>query len=195
MTEGLLRQRRNLFICCILLWAMKFGGISLTKISLAGFELSFKNPDVITLSIWLAFAYFFYRYYQYFIADGMEKLHAEKEFLLNKYCNEKIKYLYDKYRPSQKCECNYTFSNLKSQKWIITFSEHNDWEGNLEVMGTKKINKLSLFKGGTQACMHIVFRSTVVTDYLLPFFFAFGILYYCGKNDWQGSFINFFNFS
>jgi hypothetical protein len=74
MSDSLLRQRRNLIITCALLWLLKFGGVSFTKLSLAGFDIEFTRPHVITLSLWIAYTYFFYRYYVYFVADGLHKL-------------------------------------------------------------------------------------------------------------------------
>lgn len=70
MNEGLLRQRRNLFTVCVLLWAFKYGQVQFTKMSVAGFDITFNRPEVLYLSLWAAFGYFFYRYYQYFVRHG-----------------------------------------------------------------------------------------------------------------------------
>lgn len=47
MGDGLLRQRRNLITTCVLLWLMKYGGVSFSKFSLAGFDVEFKNPEAL----------------------------------------------------------------------------------------------------------------------------------------------------
>ena len=86
MTESLLRQRRNLIITCVLLWMLKYGGVSFTKLSFAGFDIEFARPHVLTLSIWIAYAYFLYRYYLYFLSEGVTKLQSATENAINAKC-------------------------------------------------------------------------------------------------------------
>src|SRR6478735_9451210 len=74
MSEGLLRQRRNLLIVCILLWFARYAGVTLNKANFAGFDVEIKNMEAMFTALWLAFAYFLSRYYQYFSSEGPDKV-------------------------------------------------------------------------------------------------------------------------
>jgi hypothetical protein len=123
MSEGLLRQRRNLIMSCILLWLMKYGGIHLHKLSIAGFEVEFERPEVIVLALWIAFSYFLYRYYQYFASDGLPKLVAEYANSLDTKCMPLIqsRVLAAHPTPHNMPDCRYCV--LKRDGWKINGQE------------------------------------------------------------------------
>lgn len=195
MGEGILRQRRNLLITCVLLWVMKYGGVTFSKFSLAGFDVAFKNPDALVLSIWIAFAYFLYRYYQYFSDEGVDKLQRVFNAALEKKCEPIIQSLVKSKFPTNNDAIRYSYAFLKRDRWVYKGhalgGEYDPSTGT--VIGNEHfelaIGRRKLWKGILSGVMDSIFRNSVVTDYLLPFVLAFFILYYCGTNDWSGSFL------
>ncbi len=191
MGEGLLRQRRNLIIICVLLWIMKFGGATFSKFSLAGFDISFKNPDVLPLSIWLAYAYFLYRYYQYFSHEGVKKLQEIFGKALEEKCESIICKIVKQQSPTNNDALRYSYSSLKSDNWVYkgyALGEYNTATSSSSVEHFEiPISRLKLWRGVLPAYLDATFRNSVVTDYILPFIFADYVLYYCGGNDWDGS--------
>ena len=119
MSEGLLRQRRNLFITCALLWFMKYGGVRLHKMALAGFDVELARPEVMTLALWIAFAYFLYRYYQYFASDGLPKLESEYSKAFETKCMPLIKNRVMAAYPRLHNDPDYRYFMLKQNGWII----------------------------------------------------------------------------
>lgn len=192
MSDGLLRQRRNLIIVCILLWMMKSGGVTFSKLSFVGFDIAFKNPDVVIQLIWLAFAYFFFRYYQYFATDGINKIQDTLTRAYDQRCNPIIRQLVNDESQNGIDKCNntlYEYSVLRKNHWIFNYYPKTGFKDqSIDI----KITRWKLKKGILLAWIDTFFRNTVGTDYLLPFFFAFFILYYCGSYDWDGSFFRFF---
>ncbi len=196
MGEGLLRQRRNLITTCVLLWLLKFGGVTFTGFSIGGVDVEFGNPDALVVAIWLAFWYFLYRYYQYFSSEGIEKLHRVFEAALDKKCAPIIKRIVkDKY-PTNNDAILYSYIFLKASEW--QYNGHTLGGSYDPNTGTTPRNEafvlsirpLALWRGILAAVFDSIFRNSVVTDYLLPFMLALFILYYCGSSDWRGSFLS-----
>ena len=193
MSEGLLRQRRNLFIVCAILWLMKYGGITLKKLSLAGFELEFARPEALILALWLAYAYFLYRYYQYFTNEGLEQLRSVYAKALNERCEPIIRGIVKGAYPQSNDQMLYAFPVLRQNGWVYRGQYYDrDEDGTAkEVLSFElPIKLVALRRGVFQAVIESTFRSSVVTDYLLPFALAAFVLWYCGSANWPGSFLN-----
>ena len=73
MSQGLLRQRRNLMGISILLPLYLFSGFSLDKINILGNQVNINNPKIITISMIVLFFYYFLRYWQYFNEENYVK--------------------------------------------------------------------------------------------------------------------------
>lgn len=191
VTEGLLRQRRNLIITCALLWLMKYGGVTFSKFSLAGFDVTFGNPEALTLSLWIAFVYFLFRYYQYFSSEGVATLTKVLGQALEVKCAPRIRSLVKSECPDNHDAVGYSYQHLKNWQWVYRGQKiGGDSLGQQVIVGAIElpISKWKLRNGIAAALLDTTFRNSVVTDYLLPFIFAAGIIWYCGANDWRGSF-------
>jgi hypothetical protein len=194
--DGLLRQRRNLIVTCVLLWLMKYGGVTFSKFSLAGFDVVFKNPNALILSIWIAFTYFLYRYYQYFSDEGIAKLQQVFSAALEQRCEPIIRKLVKEKCLTNNDSIGYSYEALKRNRWQYQAHALGPYDpGSGSVSNDKfeiPIGRWQLRKGILLAVMGSIFRNSVVTDYLLPFVVACGVLYYCGINDWNGSFLRLY---
>lgn len=194
MGDGLLRQRRNMITTCVLLWLLKYGDVNFSKLSLAGFDVQFKNPEALILAIWIAFAYFLYRYYQYFSGEGTVKLKKVFEAAFEQKCEPIILNLVKSRHPTNNDALRYSYAFLKRNGWLYKGQAlggpydpaTGTSPGNEQFELT--IRRRQLWKGILSAIADSVFRNSVVTDYLLPFALACFILYYCGTDDWKGSF-------
>lgn len=197
MGEGLLRQRRNLIITSVLLWLMKYGGISFEKISFVGFDLKFKNPHALTAAIWIAFFYFLYRFYQYFSDEGVGNLNKVFHQAFEKKCKPVICGIVEKQYPNnQYMTYPYSYANLKMKGGIMNGESLDGVAEDGSSIRTSfeiPISRSMLWKPIYFAITDSIFRNSVVTDYLLPFFLAGVVIYYCGSNNWDGSFLRLFN--
>ncbi len=192
MGEGLLRQRRNLMIASILLWIMKYGGVTFSKVSFVGFDIAFKNSNALILAIWIAFAYFLFRYYQYFSDEGVKNLQSVFSQAIQNKCAPIIRSLVEEKFPASHAPFGYRYDFLKQNAWIYKGNTLNNG-GHNSTPFELPIARWKLWKGIMSAIMDSVFRNSVVTDYLLPLVVACFVLYYCGVDDWKGSFLNFFS--
>lgn len=168
--------------------------MTFTKFSFAGFDVKFENPNVLTLSIWMAFAYFLYRYYQYFSDEGIEKLYKTFEAALEKKCEPIIEAIVKSKYPKNNDACRYSYGLLKLSKWKYNGHELDvDYDPSTGTIVRDPyfeipITKLDLKSGFITAALDTIFRNSVITDYLLPFALAFYVLAYCGSDNWPGSF-------
>ncbi len=184
MNEGLLRQRRNLIASCALIWLLKFGKVSFTKMSLAGFDVSFANPEALYLSLWLSFFYFLYRYYQYFVKFGEQELTQQFLGSLERVCAEWMAQVH-KDHPEWMTKTGYpNLAQLVRSGFIVNVQDGSE-------IGTRsfvvRISRFSVMVRLLRSVFESTFRSTVVTDYVFPFLLAFFVLIYCGVGEWPGS--------
>lgn len=192
MNEGLLRQRRNLFVVCGLFWLLKFGQVEFSKFSFAGFDVTFNRPEALYLSLWIAFSYFLYRYYQYFVRFGQAEVIQQYQGALNQLCLNWMSKVH-KDHPEWLTNTGYPkFVELVRMRFVVRAEERilvdrvPKGQQNFEV----KLNRFQLLGQTLSALIESTFRSTVITDYLLPFFLAFFVMFYCGSGDWAGSLIS-----
>jgi len=194
MSENLLRQRRNLFVTCVLLWVMKYGGVKFTKFSLAGFDVHFDHPEALILCVWIAYGYFLYRYYQYFSGEGVDKLRSVFSAAMEKYCEPIIKAIVKNKHPHSNDATLYSFALLRMNKWVYRGQDLvPEQDGSIRSAEpfVFLVHKRSLAGPTFRAVSDSVLRNSVVTDYLLPFILAAFILYYCGSANWPGSLFSF----
>jgi hypothetical protein len=69
MNNDLLRQRRNLLVISIALLLFEFAGVRLEKISILGNEVAVGDVIALHAFVWVMWAYFLLRYYQYWNAE------------------------------------------------------------------------------------------------------------------------------
>ena len=102
ISDGLLRQRRNLLLISLLMPLFFLSGASVEKINILGTIIIVKSPDVVKYSLVMLFAYFLLRYWQYYkeetyIKDMHRKMHDyiyKRELsYLNKKAREKASFL------------------------------------------------------------------------------------------------------
>jgi hypothetical protein len=188
MNEGLLRQRRNLILVCAVLWLLRFGEVGLEKMSLAGFDVTFNRPEALYLAIWIAFAYFLYRYYQYFVRYGQQGVSDAFKSRLDHLA---LVWMARVQKQHEGWETKTGFPKMLdlSKARFVVRSEERIMENGREIGRQPfevRLNRWAVAARIVLAVLDAVFRSTVGTDYLLPFLLALGVLLYCGSSDWPG---------
>lgn len=181
MSEGLLRQRRNLIIVCILLWLLKYGEINFTKVSFIGFDLTISNPDALILTLWIAFIYFLWRYFQYFFGDGLSRFISAFKSTQNKNCNKKIRELVVKKYPKLKgLNFEENYSSYEENNWKNQYVGKNEPHVNIE------INPRELKKCKCYSYFYFFIINNAFSDYILPFVLALYVfIFYWGSYFWE----------
>lgn len=70
MSEGLLRQRRNLLLSSCLIFMITFLQVEVNQINFLGTQVAIKNPEHVGLVLLVIHTYFFLRFIQYYIDEG-----------------------------------------------------------------------------------------------------------------------------
>lgn len=179
MTEGLLRQRRNLMIISILMVFIKFSEFKVKKLTISG--LSFEelgNPSSIYVMIWVLFFYFLFRYHQYYAQEGKGSLFSQIDASLGIKVQNHSAEITKKISESASYTPN-NFDSIKRQAWSITvrIPDHK-YRGNDE-MQEVTLDPFVIFKFKLACWFNACVNSSVVTDYLLPYFMALFTFFYC----------------
>lgn len=180
MSEGLIRQRRNLIsVSCILVF-LKFAGVEISKLSFLGLDFSeLKNPSAFYLLIWVVYFYFTLRYYQYFFQEGKPKLllyykQSVDQALINKvWANaryEEVNGRFHSYQP-------HTVEELKGTDW--RYKAIYRTPVNTSIILDKILLKKERIKCRLNTIIHLTFNTSIFTDYILPFLLAIVALSYC----------------
>lgn len=196
MSEDLRRQRRNLLVSSLILCFMKYGGITINKISVLGVEIVLTNVSVIYLSLWLVWFYFSFRYYQYFMQEGVNKIKGSFIDVMNNKCKVRLKKIVSSAHPNfyrNNQQFDYNILCMKKPNWYtILFLGHEGTQNN-EPSGFKmNIKMWLLWKEIFSSCSHMVINKSVISDYLFPIIFAVFAVIYCNISEWPGQITNFF---
>jgi hypothetical protein len=179
MTEGLLRQRRNLMIVSILMVFIKFSEFKVKKLTISG--LSFEelgNPSSIYVMIWVLFFYFLFRYHQYYAQEGKGSLFSQIDASLG----TKIQNYSAEVTQKINEHASYTPNNLDSIKrkaWSITVRIPDHKSPGNDEMHEVILNPFVILKFKLACWFNACVNNSVVTDYLFPYFIAGFTLYYC----------------
>ena len=185
------RQRRNLIVVSIFLAAYSVMGLEIKTINFLGNVFAISKSEYIKAILWLFFAWFFIRYYQYYcvidnkefsrryvqwVHDKVEKIAVEKykkedahkrleENPLARHVEYEVKSVevYEKSHNSWKVGISgvVTWSS-ESIKGGKSFSEENIVISNRELLFVK-----------TTALMKLLLKTPYFTEYIVPFLLSF----------------------
>ncbi len=191
MSDGFLRQRRNLLIVCLMLIFCKFSKLEISKFSILGVQFnSFESPESVYVALWVCWVYFLFRYYQYFCQEGLPKFIAVYVDLLNDMCKLKIDRVVLKQHP-MKTGNKINFTTLKSWSWVYHGQEDNIENGlhgvnisNFEMPFPMRYLYLEIIL----SFLHVCFNRSAFTDYIFPVLISVFVVIYCSVG-WAGSLI------
>ena len=197
MTEGFIRQRRNLAVANILLLCLTTAGIQISEASLAGFSFkSFDRPEIILWLIWVAWGYFLYRYLLYFIEEAPDKLSSAWYRDFNSVVSESLfQYITKMYGPLNEAGREAAYEDTVKNDWLykgqaIAPCSHID-SHELEaqyIYFEQDVPRYRFIHLQFLACIKFLLISKATTDYLLWPIVSTGIFIYCGFYvDWTGA--------
>ncbi len=195
VTNGFIRQRRNLIIISLCLLFYDSFGLDLKKVSILGNELYVQNHDLLPTVLWIIYTYFLIRYYQYFNDLYDRGIATKYRIQVNQ---SLINWAYAKGKKDYIVENK--INNTTKYKFGVPeshFSEIEAWkieiEGKANVLMTTKINSgidtrnanvafryvanwVVIIRCKIQSIFHVCFRTHLVSEYYLPFIIAITLL-------------------
>lgn len=176
LSEGTLRQRRNLLLVTLVLVFMHHGKVAFgTDVKIFGASASIGNPGFILQFLFLLQAYFLWRFYQYFNADGAysELKNQFRYTLTNKLDSSTLQQIF-KELPAGKSSLvgSYSYSNLESydSTFFQVEVEVPSSGGNFEdETFSVKIPKAPIKRQRIPVLIGFMFRGRILTDFFLPY--------------------------
>jgi hypothetical protein len=182
MTEGIIRQRRNLLVFGCILGFTKFADVKIEKLSLLGMDFGeLGNPQSLYTGIWVLFIYFAFRFYQYFMQEGLVKIKQSYYYSFEEIVKNTIQRHVKQNHPGCSAQINQA-STLASNNWkySIQLPPRDDAMVGQSVENIAQVfPQKSILLCKVSTVVKIVFNQSVITDYVLPPAFAFIIAIYC----------------
>ena len=192
MTEGLLRQRRNLMITSLIIILLSFGGVKIEEVGALGTKLVFQRKDALYLGLWIIYSYFFFRYYQYELEEpdlGISKAYWSKldALTFNALRKAAVKQLT---LNESELAGEFCFSRLDRNSHVIRAGQVVS--GREPAYGTPtyskyEVNVLHFIPEFVWAGIHVTFNRSAITDYVLPFVVGIIAATLGAFSNWEGA--------
>lgn len=182
MSEGLVRQRKNLIsVSCVLIF-LKFAGVEISKLSFLGLDFGkLGNPSALYLAIWILFLCFLSRYYQYYAQEGNVRLSRYFYDEMERHVMKRVQELADEVKEKANFHPHQLIA-LENGNWNIrvTYDGGEDGAGGRKTEVENIVFPINeLYKYRILSLKNMSLHTSTVTDYILPFIVATGTLIYC----------------
>jgi hypothetical protein len=191
MTDGLLRQRRNLMVTSLIIILLSFGGVKIEEVGALGTKLVFQRKDALYLGIWVIYAYFFFRYYQYVREEpdlGISKAFWAKVNALT-FASLRKAAVKQLSLDETQLAGEFHFSGLKRKSRVIRTGKvvsGRDSYGE-PVYSHYEVNVLRFGPAFVWASAHVILNRAAITDYVLPFVVGIAAAVAGAPSSWEGS--------
>lgn len=192
MDDGVLRQRRNLMVISCVLWLLCYAGAKETPaISAGGLSLTLTRPEGIYAGLWIAFAYFLYRYCVYALAHQYNVTQRVRELVTAAKRRVLLKAMQDTVGSPF-----VTVGELDVEALLRSDGPHRL---KIQPSDGKHLQRFEEFtfsatvRRRAQVAtvlvgVRLALLDPLASDYIYPLVLAFFVLWYAGLGDWAGSF-------
>lgn len=175
--DGFIRQRRNLIAVSLVLWFVETSSLTLSKLNILGNEFPISNPAAVNHALWIAWVYWFVRYYQYFrhahgIQQTMEAFHGHMYHPMKDLALARGRHVYPE------PEFFVSIDRIASRslgKWVarLVVDPRTSTSGtDKRILHDEPLSFRDLFMPRIRAAWYLVVRTRFVTEYILPFLVA-----------------------
>ncbi|MBV2126112.1 MAG: hypothetical protein KUF75_13230 [Candidatus Thiodiazotropha sp. (ex Ctena orbiculata)] len=196
MTEGFLRQRRNLFVVNAILLFCYYAQVNISKLTIAGMSFdSLGSPAVVYVFLWVVWAYFVYRYIVFYIEDEKETVKNiwRREFesrvskvIKNIILNEGLDVVNENAR--------FSYYEMKNKSMVVHYQIYVANENNERVAKSvqRKIKRKEVIYSEVYSAIYFSLFTPILTNYLLPIIVCLYVIVICGFANWDGSVLSIF---
>lgn len=192
-----IRQRRNLLAICVVNLFVSLAGINLSEINILGNRFTIQNPHIVPISLWIAFGYWLLRYLQLLHDSGNLGIRDLFATMLYRPTANEIQPLFEEYAKAELISRNERINGdpqLMTMAWrkqpslllplsprIFQCSSRYYVEGTRAPSVPNDIAKDWILKpkyrffvsSWSKAIWHVLVRTSLGTEYVLPPAFAF----------------------
>jgi hypothetical protein len=162
MSADLLRQRRNLLSTSLVLIAINLAGATLQKnVSVLGTSIEFSNPERIVWGVWVLWAYFFIRYWQY--------LNEEPDLGLHKGMGL---WILERFPEDDLNTYSYYVGWQYGIFWTLYYEDNESSQEGWHPSKRKPQNAWIKAMWAIRAFTSVATKTPRFTDYVMPFFVA-----------------------
>lgn len=195
MTEGLLRQRRNLMMTSLVIILLSYGGVSIEEVGALGTKLVFQNKNSLYFGLWTIYSYFLFRYYQYLLEEpdlGISKAYWNKVnallfVALRKAATKQFSLIHDQLAGE------FQFNKLHRKSLLIRTGKVVTSTGSTygePIYSDYEVNIARFIPSFIAAGIHVAINRSAITDYFLPLLVGVTAALVGAFSNWEGSLCN-----
>ena len=205
-------HRKFILVLCFILIFLKYGGVSISSVSLLGTIINIANRNALFLGLWIILLYSILRYWQYFNQDSWDSFKRSFRRLQDRYYQRKFLHLLQSViEPEKLVDQSYSeYHNLPEfsrgaksgfwkRKYVLNVSTKNpaDFKNSIGPALHAHVDvEYSLFKHFPKQTLkvawHFVMNTPIFFEFIFPFLLIAFTIIYCGFGNWEGSFANLF---
>lgn len=176
VTDGFIRQRRNLMIISLFLLIYDFAEIQIAKVSLLGTELVVGRPEILEWTAWAIWGYLLLRYTQYLIADEASPVFSGFNEARRKILQGTAqRHFSEQYTSGTRVQPHFGGRRWSLLGWRATLYHAGRDGGHTRaenVVGSWEVPLANAALIAAKALYRVTFYSTAVTDVVFPFALA-----------------------
>lgn len=175
MDDNLSKSRRNLIIVSVLLIIFDVAAVSVAKVSVLGTELLVGNPKVVTLFLWVLWAYLLLRYLQQLGAQtdlGIYEKYVER---MNHLLCEKMAQIGKREFPEWSgnlAEVGYQLLDRHGLTWTQPVLKYDPQQGKQVELGILRVPAPIMIASIVRSCSFVALATPKATDHILPLLLA-----------------------
>jgi len=177
MTDGIIRQRRNLLVCSIIYFGFIFLGIEIMSFTLFGAKIELANSNNVSEVILFFWIYFLWRFYQYSTQIKNKGIASAFNASYSKLTKLVIGKLIKRKYPDVSNEDTISLSSLESSS-VLTYTlkcsllfaseRHSPEERNIEI----EFFRIRLLGSWLRSSLSLIIHEPRFSDYILPYIVA-----------------------
>jgi len=193
MSNAFQRQRRNLFVVSGILLVLCLGEVEIKDLVFAGMTFgAFKRPEIFFIGIWIAQAYYFYRFFVYVMEDCADNLKHTWSREFERAVNPRIERLVRRAYPDPNKACLFSYTFVRRDRFTWKGQALLPMEGDIDMMQYKDvivpIVRRAIVAWEAKALLRFLLVTPATTEYFVPAAVAFATFIYCGFiARWAGS--------
>jgi len=174
LSDGTLRQRRNLLLVTMLLIFMQHGQVEFgSDVKILGASASIGNPDFLLHFLFIVQTYFLWRFYQYFNADSAySELRNQYRYTLTDRLDSSTLQQIFKHLPEGKSTLSGSYSYTKLESLDSSYFQVEVEVPNTDFQNEKfsvRVPKSPIERQRISVLIGFLFRGRILSDFFLPY--------------------------
>lgn len=175
MDDNLSKSRRNLIVVSALLVIFDVAKVSVAKVSVLGTELLVGNPKIVSVVLWVLWAYLLLRYLQQLGAQTDLGIHEKYVERMDHLLRDKMAQIGKRDFPEWSgnlAEVGYRLVSRRSMSWTQPLHNYDPAQGKQIELGLLRVPALLMIASSVHSFLFVALATPRATDHIFPLLLA-----------------------